>query len=230
MKTIGLIGGLNWVSTIDYYRLLNEMVNDHLGGSNSARILMHSVNFADIRSLTDRDDWDRISEMMCAIAQQLENAGAEVLMLGANTMHKIADDVEKAISIPLVHVVDATGKQIVNNQLKKVALLGTRFTMELPFYKDRLKKMDIDAIIPDQKDRKFIHDAIYDELQKELFLPETKQEFINIINRLVEQGAEGIILGCTEIPLLIKQKDISVPMFDTTKIHAAAAVEEALKN
>jgi len=225
MKTIGLIGGITWLSTMDYYRLLNQTINGRLGGVSSAQLLMSSVNFEEIKTLTFADDWNGVSSIMCREAKKLEQAGAECLLLCANTMHNIADKVQESINIPLIHIAEATGKEIKKQQLKKVALLGTRFTMQLPFYKDKLALLGIETIIPDATDIEYINTAIFEEMGKGVFLPERKRGFIRIINQLKDEGAEGVILGCTEIPILIQQNDSSIPVFDTTAIHVNAAVE-----
>ena len=236
MKTIGLIGGLTWHSTMDYYRLLNEMINARLGGDQAGKIILFSVNFAEIKILTEEGRWDEIAMMICDVARKLEQAGADCILIGANTMHKIADDIQQAITIPVIHIAEVTAAQIKkqcaasNGQLKKVALLGTKYTMQLDFYKDKLAMQGINTIIPDEEGIEIINTAIYNEMGKGIFLPATKQKFLIIINKLIKQGAEGIILGCTEIPLLIMQEDCAVPVFDTTKIHSTAAVEFALDN
>jgi len=229
MKTIGIIGGLTWVSTLDYYRLLNEMVNEKLGGAEAAKIILYSVNFGEIKKLTEAEDWKEIGKIITTAAKKLELAGADCILIGANTMHKIADEVEAAVGIPIIHIAEETAKEISRKQLKTVALLGTKYTMQLDFYKDKLSENGIMTIIPCDDDISYINNAIYSEMSKPLFLPGTKARFISIINDLIKQGAEGIILGCTEIPILIKQEDCLVPVFDTTWIHASAAVEFALK-
>ena len=228
MKTIGIIGGLTWVSSLDYYRLMNEMVNEKLGGSEAAKVILYSLNFGEIKKLTEAGDWNSIQYILISAAQKLEQAGADCILIGANTMHKLAAEVQAAINIPLIHVAEETAKVVSNKQLKMVALLGTKYTMQLDFYKDKLSADGIDTIIPCEEDIHYINNAIYSEMSKSLFLPETKTRFISIINELIHQGAEGIILGCTEIPLLIKQEDCPVPVFDTTNIHVRAAVEFAL--
>jgi aspartate racemase len=229
MKTIGIIGGMTWVSSLDYYRLLNEMVNEKLGGAESAKIILYSVNFGEIKKLTEAGEWEAIEEILVSSAKKLELAGADCILIGANTMHKMADEVGAAVGIPLIHVAEETAKVISGKQLKKVALLGTKYTMQLDFYKDKLSGHGIAAIIPSEEDINYVNDAIYSEMSKSLFLPATKGRFISIINDLIQQGAEGIILGCTEIPILIKQEDCPVPVFDTTNIHARAAVGFALQ-
>ncbi|MEO5683581.1 MAG: aspartate/glutamate racemase family protein [Chitinophagaceae bacterium] len=229
MKTIGIIGGLSWLSTEAYYRLVNEMINEKLGGVSSAKVIVYSVNFEEIKTLTFAGDWQGISKIICSMAQKVEHAGADCLLIGANTMHKIAGEIQQAISIPLIHIAAETGKAIEKKGLSKIALLGTKYTMELGFYQQQLEKHSISTIIPNETDRHFIHDAIYNEMGKNIFLPATKQRFLSIIDSLVQEGAAGIILGCTEIPLLLNQQDCSVPVFDTTQIHAAAAVAYALE-
>jgi aspartate racemase len=228
MKTIGLIGGITWLSTLDYYRLLNQLVNQRIGGVSSAKILLSSLEFAEIKRLTEADDWNGLAEIMCETATKLENAGVDCLLIGANTMHNIADKVQAAVSIPVIHIAKETGKSITKLGLKKVALLGTKYTMQLPFYKNKLAEQGIETIIPGNDDIEYINSAIYNEMGKGIFLPERKKDFIAIINKMQQQGAEGIILGCTEIPILIKQEDVDVPVFDTTLIHATAAANFAL--
>lgn len=228
MKTIGLIGGISWLSTIDYYRLLNQKVNERLGGVNSAQILLSSVNFDEVKRLTLADDWDGLAGMMSREAKRLQQAGADFILIGANTMHNIADKVQASVNIPLIHIAEEAGKEIVKLQLKKVALLGTKYTMQLDFYKNKLAEQGIETIIPNEADIDYINNAIYDEMGKGIFLPERKQGFVRIINQLKEQGAEGVILGCTEIPILIQQYDSPIPVFDTTAIHVNAAVGVAL--
>lgn len=229
MKTIGLIGGLTWYSTLDYYRLLNELVNKRLGGVHAARVILISVDFAEIKPLTEQQDWKGLAEIMCAAAKSIEVAGADCVMIGANTMHKIASEVQAAVNIPVIHIADAVAAAIKDKQLKKVALLGTKYTMQLNFYKDKLSQQGITVIIPGEEDIEFINDTIYNEFGKGIFLPERKRQYIHIINALIKEGAEGIILGCTEIPILIKQQDCTVPVFDTALVHAMAAVEFALR-
>lgn len=229
MKTIGLIGGLTWLSTLDYYRLLNEMVNKKLGGVSSARIVLYSVEFAEIKRLTEDGDWNGLANIMCDAAKKLELAGADCFLIGANTMHKIADTVQSFVNIPLLHIAEETAKVVVEKKLQTVALLGTKYTMQMDFYKNKFAAKNIQTIIPNETDIEYINDAIYNEMGKGIFLPERKTAFIRIINDLQSQGAEGAILGCTEIPILIKQEDVNIPVFDTTKIHVTAAVDFALR-
>jgi len=227
MKTIGMIGGLTWHSTLDYYRLLNELTNKKLGGTHAAKIMLYSLDFAEIEVLTKKQDWDAIALIICKAAKTIEMSGADCLLIGANTMHKIADEVQASINIPLIHIADAVAVAIGAMRLKKVALLGTKYTMQLDFYRNRLATTGIEVIIPGEADIELINDTIYNEFSKGIFLPERKTQFLNIIESLQEQGAEGVILGCTEIPIMVKQADCSIPVFDTTFIHAAAAVDFA---
>lgn len=229
MKTIGLIGGMSWESTIEYYRIINELVSKRLGGLNSGKILLYSVNFQEIADLQHENKWDELTEIMIDIAQKLEKAGADVVLICTNTMHKMADEVQKSINIPLLNIIDVTAEKIKEMGLKKVGLLGTKFTMEDDFYKGRLKrKHGIDVLIPDEEGRQIVHDVIYNELCKGRIKEFSKEKFKRIIADLASKGAEGVILGCTEIPLLIKQEDCDIPIFDTTMIHAEAAVNFAL--
>ncbi len=228
MKTIGLIGGLTWYSTLEYYRLLNELMNKRLGGNHAAKIILNSVDFAEIKVLTEVQNWDGIAAIMCKAAKSIELAGADCLMIGANTMHKIADEIQAAVTIPVIHIGTATTATVKMAAIKKVALLGTKYTMQLDFYKAKLAANDIETIIPGDVDIEFINNSIYNEFSKGIFLLETKEEYLRIINLLIKQGAEGIILGCTEIPILIKPEDCAVPIFDTGLIHSMAAVDFAL--
>ena len=228
MKSIGLIGGLTYVSTIEYYRYINELANEKLGGSETVEIIIHSVNFGQIKVLTEAGDWKNISVIICKSAQTIEAGGAGCLLIGANTMHKIADEVQDAIKIPVIHIAEAVAKVILKNGLKKVGLLGTRYTMQLGFYTDHLAKHGIETIIPDQEDIDFINHTIYNEFSKNIFLPETKTRYLKVISKLKDRGAEGIILGCTEIPLLLKQSDCDILLFDTAKIHSSAGVDHVL--
>ena len=224
MKIIGLIGGVSWVSTIDYYRLINQGINDKLGGLNFSQCIIYSFNYADIIKNNEAKDWDATFNMVSAACTHLVNAGASAIVLCANTMHVIADRIQQHIGVPVIHIATATANEIGLQHLKKVGLLGSKFTMELDFFTAKLKEQDIDTIIPGPGDRQFIHATISEELSRGLIRAETKQRYLSIISELVAQGAEGIVLGCTEIPLLIRQEDITVPAFDTTAIHSAAAV------
>lgn len=229
MKTIGLIGGMSWKSSLEYYRIINETVKEKLGGLHSAKSIMYSVDFDEIGKLQDQNNWDKATKLMIDVAQRLEKAGADFVIICTNTIHKTADDVQKQINIPLLHIVDVTAENINKQGLRKVGLLGTKFTMEQDFYKGRLKEHGIDVIIPDEAQRQMVHDVIYNELCLGEIKQASKDIFKEIIASLVSGGAEGIILGCTEIPLLVKQEDYDISMFDTTRIHAVSAVEYALE-
>ncbi len=225
MKTLGLIGGTTWISTMDYYSLINKKTNELLGGLSSAKLLLYSVNFEEFRPPVNPNDWDELTRKFTAIAKKLEGNGVDAIVFCANTPHLIADKVQDNIDIPLIHIAQAAAEEIASKNIKKVALLGTRITMEQPFFKDKLTKNGIEPLVPEAADRQYIHDAVFNEMGKGIFSPATKQRFIEIINGLVEQGAEGVILGCTEFPHLIRPEDCSVPLFDTTVIHAEAAVK-----
>jgi aspartate racemase len=229
MKVIGLLGGMTWYSSIEYYRLINQMIADRLGEPHSAHVILYSVDFAEIEYGHRKGLWKEMSVMLTDAAKSLKAAGADCLVICTNTMHKLADDMEKGSGLPVIHIADVTGEAIKKQGLHKVGLLGSRFTMEEDFYRGRLKKKyGLEVIIPDEEDRECVNRVIYDELAVGKFTDSSKQAYIEIINRLVEQGAEGIILGCTEIPLLIKPGDVDVPLFDTTRLHAEAAVDFAL--
>lgn len=228
MKTIGLIGGLTWVSTIEYYTIINREISKRLGGYNAANIIMQSVNFGEYKKLADEGRWDEAGSRINKIALSIESAGAECLLICSNTPHKVADIITDSLKIPFIHIADVTAKEILKKNFSKVALLGTKFTMTESFYSSRLALHGIKTLIPGEFDRDFIHSSIFNELGKDIFLPETKKNYINIIDKLVNLGAQGVILGCTEIPLLIKQEDSPIPVFDTALIHANAAIEFAL--
>ena len=225
MKTIGLIGGTTWHSTIEYYRIINETVNEKLGGKHSARCIIYSMNFEETM-VKNWEDWDEITKSLTFFAKKLENAGAELLIICANTPHKIADSIQSEISIPLIHIADVTGKKIQEKGLKKVGLIGTSYTMNEDFIKERIKdKYGIEVLVPDIDDQNIIEDIILNELTFNNLKDSSRKKYIEIIEKLVDNGAEGVILGCTEIPLLIKQDDVEIPVFDTTSIHAKAAVD-----
>jgi aspartate racemase len=228
MKTIGMIGGTGWTSTLEYYRIINQETNRRLGGLNSAKIIITSFNYAEIDLLNKKDDHAGVYKLVLESAQKLKNCSVDCLLLCANTLHQYVETLEKEIEISVVHIADATADEIKKKELTKIGLLGTRFTMEMDFYTKRLRKAGIDSIIPEKLERVFIHNAIMNELLKEDFKVETKANFLKIIYDLEQRGAQGIVLGCTEIPLLIKQKDLSLPVFDTLEIHAKAAVDFAL--
>ncbi|MCI0448438.1 MAG: aspartate/glutamate racemase family protein [Chlorobi bacterium] len=228
MKTLGLIGGTSWLSTIDYYRIINQEINKRLGGLNSAKIYLYSLNFEEFKPTADSGSLEKIAVMLTDISLRLKNAGAECIILCANTPHMVADIIEQKINIPLIHIAEVTAKEIVKNKIKTAGLLGTKFTMEQDFFKDRLLKHDIKTLVPNEDEREFIHSTIFSELGKNIFKLETKEKYLKIIDGLVKQGAEGVIFGCTEIPMLIKPEDCTIKVFDTTLIHARAAAEFAL--
>ena len=228
MKTIGLIGGMSWESTASYYRLINQAVQARLGGLHSAPLILHSVDFAGIEQLQRAGDWDAAGAQLAQAARGLQAAGAQVLLICANTMHKVAPAIESAVQIPLLHVVDATAAAVRQAGVQRVGLLGTRFTMEQPFYVERLQQQGLDVLLPDADDRATVHRVIYDELCQGRILDHSRDDYRRVMAALVAQGAEGIILGCTEIALLVDAGDAAVPLFDTTGLHAQAAVDWAL--
>ncbi len=229
MKTIGLIGGMSWESSAEYYRLINLMIKERLGGFHSAKCVMISVDFAEIETLQREDRWAESAQMLIAAAQGLERAGADLIVLCTNTMHKVADDIQTSIRVPFLHIADATAEQIKAQGLTTVGLLGTRFTMEQDFYVGRLtQRFGLRVLIPNAAEREMIHRVIYDELVLGDVKASSKAQDLAVIDHLIAQGAQGIILGCTEIDLLIQADDCRVPVFDTTHLHAQAAVELAL--
>ena len=229
MKTIGMIGGMSWESSIEYYRIINETVKEKLGGLHSAVSLMYSVDFAEIEALQHAGRWDEATQTMIEAAQRVEAGGADFVIICTNTMHKMADEVEATINIPLLHIADATAEVIKTRGLRVIGLLGTKFTMEGDFYRGRLvEKHKLDVLIPETQDREVVHRVIYDELVLGQIKSESREAYKQIIENLIAAGAQGIILGCTEIGLLVKDEDSRVPLFDTTHIHAVAAVEYAL--
>lgn len=231
MKTIGLIGGMSWESSIVYYELINKKVRTILGGHHSCRNLMYTVDFDHVVKLQHEDKWEELDIIMADAARRLEAGGADIVVLCTNTMHLCSDAIKKAISIPFLHIAEATGMEIRNKSISKIALLGTRFTMEKDFYKKVLAEMfGIEVIIPNEADREIIHRIIYDELVQGQVKDESREAYKSIIKKLENQGAEGVILGCTEIPLLISNADVDIPTFDTTTIHAEKAVEWAINN
>ena len=230
MKTIGLIGGMSWESSIEYYRIINETAKEKLGGLHSAKSLMITVNFAEIEKLQHEDRWDEAAQILIKCAQDLERGGADFIVLCTNTMHKLADQIIANVNIPFLHIADATAQKITAAGIKKIGLLGTRFTMEHDFYKGRLiQNFGLNVLIPNEADREIVHRVIYDELVQGKIVDSSREEYKRIIKSLITQGAQGIILGCTEIELLVKQEDSTAPLFPTTSIHAIAAVEYALK-
>jgi aspartate racemase len=230
MKTIGLIGGMSWESSIEYYRIINQTVKTRLGGLHSAKSVMVSVDFAEVEILQHQGRWAEAADMLIEAAQSLEDGGADLIVLCTNTMHKVADEIQANLKIPFLHIADATAQRVLASGIRTVGLLGTRFTMEEEFYKGRLSKTyGLNVIVPDAQEREVVHRVIYDELVVGKIEPSSKAQYVEIIEQMIRQGAEGIILGCTEIGLLVHQEDSRVPLFDTTRIHAEAAVEYALK-
>jgi len=230
MKTVGLLGGMSWESTIGYYRKINEGIKKALGGLHSAKIAMYSVDFEPIEKLQHEGDWEATATMLTEAAQNIQSAGADFLLICTNTMHKVAPQIEESIDIPLLHIADATAQTLVREGIKTVGLLGTAFTMEQDFYKGLLiEKYGLDVQIPNEEDRKFVHETIYRELCLGKTQASARTEFLRIIDSFANQGAEGVILGCTEIGLLVSQRDTKVKLFDTTAIHAAKAVEYAIQ-
>jgi aspartate racemase len=228
MKTIGLIGGTGWVSTVEYYRIINETANQRLGGLNSAKCILYSLNYAEIDRLNQLDDMRGVFALVSDAAHRVANAGADCIVLCANTLHFFADDLEDHIALPIIHIATATAKAISEKKLSTVGLLGTRQTMEQDFYKSRLHNENIEVFVPEKRDREFIHNAIMNELLRGIFSKDTKGGFLEIIKKLELHGAEGIVIGCTEIPLLITQDDLASPIFNTLAIHSVAAVDFAL--
>lgn len=224
-----MIGGMSWESSLEYYRLINEGIHQNLGGVHSAKSVMVSVDFAEIETLQYQGKWEEATKIMVAAARQVEAAGADFLLICTNTMHKMADQVQEAIQIPLLHIAEVTGQVVKSRGIHTVGLLGTRFTMQGDFYKGRLiDKFGLEVVIPNEEDQSVIHNVIYGELVTGKIVPTSRSAYLKIIDKITAQGAEGVILGCTEIGLLIKQADCSLPLFDTTLIHAQAAVDFAL--
>ncbi len=228
MKTIGLLGGMSWESTLEYYRILNQEVAKHLGGLASAKIILHSVNFAELEPWLQAGDWDAIAGKLGAAAKGLADAGADMILICTNTMHCVAEQVCEASGLPFIHIGEATAVRVREAGLAKVGLIGTKPTMELDFYRAKLAARGIEAVIPSEADREIVHRIIFEELVRGVFKDESRKEYVRIIEALQDMGAQGAILGCTEIPLLLKAEDCSLPLFDTTSIHALAAVEAAL--
>jgi aspartate racemase len=230
MKTIGLIGGMSWESSIEYYRIINETAKEKLGGLHSAKSLMVTVDFAEIEKLQHEDRWDEAAQILVKCAQDLERGGADFIVLCTNTMHKVADQIIAGINVPFLHIADATAEKVIAAGIKRIGLLGTRFTMEHDFYKGRLtQNFGLEVLTPNEKDREIVHRVIYEELVLGKIIEGSREEYKRIMKELIAQGAQGIILGCTEIELLVKQADSSVPLFPTSTIHAVAAVEKALE-
>lgn len=228
MKTIGVLGGMSWESTAAYYRLINEGIKQQLGGLHSARCIVYSVDFAQIEQLQQRGDWHQAGELLAGAALQLEQAGADFIVLATNTMHMVAPQIAQALQIPLLHIADATAAALAQAGIQQVGLLGTRFTMEQPFYRERLEQHGVAVILPSAEERQQVHHIIYHELCQGVINPESRQLYRRIMAGLAWQGADAIVLGCTEIGLLVSKADAAIPLFDTTAIHAQAAVMRAL--
>ena len=228
MKTIGLIGGITWYSTAVYYRTINQLTCERLGNSHSAKLLLYSIDFSELKTLQQKDDWKRIELMISDIGIRLENAGADCILICSNTPHLIADTFKQKIRVPFIHIAEETAKEIVKQKISKVGLLGTKFTMENSFFKDHLSRLGIETMIPSGASRDLIHNSIFNEFTKGIFSTETKIKYLDIISELQIEGAEAIILGCTEISLLINQSDCKIKLFDTAAIHSKAAVDFAL--
>ena len=228
MKTIGLLGGMSWESTQTYYRLINEGVKNRLGGLHSAKLVLFSVDFAEIEALQHKGDWPATADILAGAALSVQKAGADFLVIGTNTMHKVAPEIEQTIGIPLLHIADATAQLLKKEGVTRAGLLGTRFTMEQAFYRERLEAAGIDVLTPDEGQRDEVHRVIYEELCQGEIKPDSRHTYLDIVSSLSGRGAQAVILGCTEIGLLISQADTEVPLYDTTEIHAAQAVELAL--
>lgn len=229
MKTIGMIGGTSWVSTVDYYRYINQLTNERLGGNESAQMIIHSVNYGETIRLTMEGKLDQVLSILTDACKGLETAGADFIILGANTMHRFYPEVEAAVNIPVIHIARVTAEAIKRAGLTRIGLLGTKFTMELPFYTEILKEYGIETFIPEKDERDFLQRTISDELGKGIFTSATRERYIAIIRSLADKGAEGVILGCTEIPMLISAEESPLPSFDTTMLHSKAAVDFALE-
>ena len=228
MKILGLIGGMSYVSTLDYYRMINRGVNEQLGGSNFAECIIHSFNFGSMIRHFEQQQWDIVLHKITNAALGLKAGGAEAILICANTPHVIADQLQETIQLPVIHIARETATEIKTNSLNKVGLLGTKPTMDLPFFKDILKDENIEVIVPKPDEREYIHQSVFGELGNGIFTEQAKSKYLEIIDGLIKNGAQGIILGCTEIPLLISNKDVALPLFNTTQIHASAGVKFAL--
>ncbi|MCF6136662.1 aspartate/glutamate racemase family protein [Pseudalkalibacillus berkeleyi] len=229
MKTIGLIGGMSWESSAEYYRIINEEIKRRLGDFHSAKCLLYSVDFAENQRYQAQGEWGKAGEALAEVGQSLQKGGADFIVICTNTMHKVVDQIEDNVDIPVLHIADATTAQIHRDSVKKVGLLGTKYTMEQDFYKTRLEKNGLEVVVPDAEDRNIIHSVIYAELCQGTINASSKENFKQIIHKLIDNGAQGIILGCTEIGLLIKPEDVEVPTYDTARIHAVEAVNNSLE-
>lgn len=229
MKTIGLIGGMSWKSTVTYYQIINDVMKEQLGGLHSAKILLYSVDFQEIEECQAKGDWDKSANILSTVAENLEKAGADYIVICTNTMHKVVPQIQRKINIPVVHIAEATADKLKENHIGKVALLGTKYTMTQDFYKEKLIAAGIEVIIPEEKDVELVNHVIYDELCLGIINENSKKEYLRVINQFAERGAQGVILGCTEIGLLIKQEDTRLTVFDTTQIHATKAAMLAIE-
>lgn len=229
MKTIGVIGGMSWESSLLYYRLINQSIRNHLAGLHSAKLLMYSVDFAPIEKLQHQGDWDGVSSIVIDAARRLEAGGADFFLIASNTMHQVAEAVASAVNIPLLHIADATAQQLLGEKVRRVGLLGTAFTMELDFYRERIEQQGIEIVVPELHDRQMVHDIIYQELCLGKFDEDSREVYLAIIDRLRAQRIDGVILGCTEIGMLIDSRHTDLPLYDTTVIHTAQAVAYALQ-
>ncbi len=228
MKTIGLIGGMSWESTITYYQLLNEAAKDRLGGLHSAKILLYSVDFFEIEALMSRGDWDAAADLLGDVAERLERAGADFVLICTNTLHKVANEVQARIHVPLVHIAEAAADALLAQGIRRVALLGTKYTMTQDFYRAKLTGRGIDVLIPEEDDIELVNRVIFEELCLGIVKPESKAAYLRVIQSLSARGAQAVLLGCTELGLIVSQEDVSLPLFDTTVIHAKKAAELAL--
>lgn len=228
MKTIGLIGGMSWESTVTYYKIVNEVIKEKLGGLHSAKVLLYSVDFQEIEACQAKGEWDKSADILTEAAMNLERAGADFIVICTNTMHKVAPQIQAKIGIPILHIAEATAQELIEHQIDKVALLGTKYTMKQDFYKEKLIEAGIEVLIPEDEDVEVVNHIIYDELCLGIISQESREQYLQIIEKLKERGAQGVILGCTEIGLLIKQEDTSLPVFDTTQIHGTKAALLAL--
>lgn len=229
MKTIGIIGGMSWESTVTYYQIMNETVKQELGGLHSAKILLYSVDFSEIERCQAEGDWEKSGDILASAAESLEKAGADFLVIATNTMHKVAPQIQKRIHIPIVHIAEVTAEELKQNHITTVALLGTKYTMTQEFYKEKLENAGITVLIPEAREIEAVNSIIYDELCLGSILETSKERYLQIIEGLKNRGAQGVILGCTEIGLLIRQEDTELPVFDTTKIHAVKAAKLSLE-
>lgn len=229
MKTIGLIGGMSWESTVTYYEIINRTIKEKLGGLHSGKLVLFSVDFQEIEECQAKGEWDKSAKILTEAAQSLEKAGADFIVICTNTMHKIAPDIQKNINIPILHIAEATADELDKKEIKKVALLGTKYTMEQDFYKNKLIDRGIEVVIPDDEDRAEVNRVIYEELCLGKILPASKKRFLDIMDKLAKNGAQGVILGCTEIGLLVQQKDTEISLFDTAAIHAESAALKSIE-